>query len=153
MLAFEHTWWRLNLASNTQSCLVPCGRLIKDPTVLFIFLRFYLFIHERHREKENTWQRHRQRQKQAPCKEPDMGLGSGSPGSGPGLKAALNRRATRAAQIPQFSIAAALEPWPRCHGYSFIGRFIQSPNLLCDVRLLTLLHPFPYSNMRNDPLP
>ena len=29
--------------------------------------------------------------------EPDVGLDPGSPGSGPGLKVALNRRATRAA--------------------------------------------------------
>ena len=48
--------------------------------------RFYLFIHERHREG----QRHRQKEKQASCREPDMGLNPGSPGSGPGLKAALN---------------------------------------------------------------
>ena len=32
-----------------------------------IFLRFYLFIHERHKEK----QRHRQRLKQAPYGDPD----------------------------------------------------------------------------------
>ena len=31
----------------------------------------------------------RQRE-QAPCREPDVGLEPGSPGSGPGLKAALN---------------------------------------------------------------
>ena len=37
-----------------------------------IFLRFYLFIHERHTESER--QRHRQREKQAPCGEPDVGL-------------------------------------------------------------------------------
>ena len=29
-------------------------------------------------------------EKQAPCREPDVGLDSRSPGSGPGLKAALN---------------------------------------------------------------
>ena len=40
-----------------------------NPISLF-FKRFYLFIHERHIEK----QRHRQREKQAPCREPDMGL-------------------------------------------------------------------------------
>ena len=34
--------------------------------------------------------RHRQREKQAPCREPDVGLDPGSPGSGTGLKAALN---------------------------------------------------------------
>ena len=27
---------------------------------------------------------------QAPCREPEVGLDPGSPGSGPGLKAALN---------------------------------------------------------------
>ena len=42
-------------------------------------------------ERERERQRHRQREKQAPCKELDMGLYPGSPGSGPGLKAALNR--------------------------------------------------------------
>ena len=39
-----------------------------------------------HRER----QRHRQREKQAPRREPNVGLDPGSPGSGPGLKAALN---------------------------------------------------------------
>ena len=43
-------------------------------------------------------QRHRQREKQAPCREPGMGLDPGAPGSHPGLKAALNHWATRAAQ-------------------------------------------------------
>ena len=42
-----------------------------------------LFIHERHR------------QRQVPCREPDVGLDPESPGSRPGLKAALNRWATR----------------------------------------------------------
>ena len=36
------------------------------------FLRFYLFIHERHRER----QKHRQSKKQVPCREPDVGLDS-----------------------------------------------------------------------------
>ena len=48
-----------------------------------LFLRFYLFIHERHRERG----RHRQREKQAPCREPDAGLDPGTPGSCPGPKA------------------------------------------------------------------
>ena len=56
---------------------------------LFCFYRFYLFIHEKHREREA--ERHRQREKQAPCREPDMGLDPVFPGSGPGLKAVLNR--------------------------------------------------------------
>ena len=36
-------------------------------------------------------QRQRQREKLAPCREPDVGLDPRSPGSGPGLKAVLNR--------------------------------------------------------------
>ena len=52
---------------------------------LFIFLRFYLFTHERHTERER--QRHRQREKQAPWREPDVGLDPGTPGSCPGPKA------------------------------------------------------------------
>ena len=43
------------------------------------FLRFYLFIHERHRER----QIYRQREKQAPCREPDAGLDPRTPGSWP----------------------------------------------------------------------
>ena len=46
----------------------------------------YLFI-ETHRTER---QRHRQKEKQAPCREPDVGLHPKSPGSGLGLKAALN---------------------------------------------------------------
>ena len=48
-------------------------------------------------ERERERQRHRQREKQAPCREPDAGLDPRSPGSHPGLKAALNYWATRAA--------------------------------------------------------
>ena len=43
-----------------------------------LFLRFYLFIHERHRKKE---------EKQPPCTEPDMGLDPGTLGSCPEPKA------------------------------------------------------------------
>ena len=45
--------------------------------------RFYLFIHERHRER----QKHRQREKQAPHREPDTGLDPRTPGSSRGPKA------------------------------------------------------------------
>ena len=55
-------------------------------TSSILFLKFYLFIHERERQRERGWQR----QKQAPCREPDVGLNPGTPGSCPGLKAALN---------------------------------------------------------------
>ena len=54
---------------------------------IFFFFRFYLFIHERHTERETERQRH----KQAPGREPDVRLDPVSPGSGSGLKAALNR--------------------------------------------------------------
>ncbi|CAD7673283.1 unnamed protein product [Nyctereutes procyonoides] len=53
----------------------------------YIFLIFYLFIHERHRLRKRERQRHRQREKQAPCMEPDVGLDPGTPGSHPGPKA------------------------------------------------------------------
>ena len=56
----------------------------------FFFKDFiYLFMRDTHRKRER--QRHRQRQKQTPCREPDVGLDPESPGSGPGLKVALNR--------------------------------------------------------------
>ena len=58
----------------------------------------YLFMRDTERERERERQKHRQREKQAPCREPDMRLHPGSPGSRPGLKAALNHCATRAAQ-------------------------------------------------------
>ena len=38
--------------------------------LIYLFLRFYLFIHETHRER----QKHRQREKQAPCRKPDVEL-------------------------------------------------------------------------------
>ena len=43
--------------------------------------RFYLFIHERHTDRERGRGRSR---------EPDVGLNPGSPGSDPGLKVVLN---------------------------------------------------------------
>ena len=57
--------------------------------LIILFLRFYLFIHETHRERERERerQRHRQREKQSPCKEPDVGLDPGTPRSCPGQKA------------------------------------------------------------------
>ena len=51
------------------------------------------------RDRERERQSHRQRERQAPCREPDVGLDPGFLGSGPGPKAALNRGATRAAQV------------------------------------------------------
>ena len=42
-------------------------------------------------DRERERERHRQRDKQAPCREPDAELDPRSPGSGPWLKAVLNR--------------------------------------------------------------
>ena len=70
------------------------------------FLRFYLFIHERHREK----QRHRQREKQTPCREPDTELNPGSPGSQPGPKVALNHLATGASLKGEFLMSGDHSP-------------------------------------------
>ena len=52
---------------------------------MLFFLRFYLFIHESHRERERP--RHRQREKQAPRGESDVGLDPGTLESGPEPKA------------------------------------------------------------------
>ena len=60
-----------------------------------------LFIYNSHTERV----RQRHRQKQAPCREPDVGFDPRSPGSGPGLKAALNRWATLAAPLQFFYVA------------------------------------------------
>ena len=51
----------------------------------FFFLRFDLFIHERHRERER--QRHKQREKQAPCRGLNARLNSRILGSCPEPKA------------------------------------------------------------------
>ena len=55
----------------------------------FFFLRFYLFMHETEREREAETQA--EGEAGSMHREPDVGLDPRSPGSGPGLKAALNR--------------------------------------------------------------
>ena len=55
------------------------------------FFRFYLFTHEKHR------QRHRQREKQGPCREADAGLDPGPQDQDPSQK--LNHKPPR---WPQF---------------------------------------------------
>ena len=67
------------LQQRKQKQTLPCLNAI-------YFLRFYLFIHERHTQRER--QRPRQREKQAPRGEPEAGFDPGTPGSCPGLKAA-----------------------------------------------------------------
>ena len=54
------------------------GKFLKINRLL-IFLRFYLFIHQRYRER----QRHRQREKQSSLWEPDAELDPRTPGSQP----------------------------------------------------------------------
>ena len=44
--------------------------MIVVAVVVISLLRFYVLIHERHRER----QRHGRKEKQAPCREPDVGL-------------------------------------------------------------------------------
>ena len=67
-------------SQNTIYCMIKFIYLFfKD--FMYLFLRIYLFIHEKHRQRE----------KQAPHREPEVGLDPRSPGSRPGLKAAPNR--------------------------------------------------------------
>ena len=68
--------------------------------ISFFLKKIYLLITDRKRERERQRQRHRE--KQAPCREPDVRLDLRTPGSGPGLKAALYRWATLAAQESPF---------------------------------------------------
>ena len=65
---FEFAFPRWLLTLNISCSLYPLMHLL--PT---FFLSFYLFIHERHREREAE-------EKQAPCRESDMGLDPRSPG-------------------------------------------------------------------------
>ena len=53
-------------------------------TVSDFFLRFYLFIHETHRERKRGRDTE---EKQAPCRELDVGLDPMTPGSCPKPKA------------------------------------------------------------------
>ena len=57
---------------------------------IFLFSRFYLFLHERHRERERGRDKGRGSKKQAPCRESNVGLDPETPGSCPGPKAVLN---------------------------------------------------------------
>ena len=56
---------------------------LDSPFKIIIFLRFYLFIHERQKERQG----HRQREMQAPSRKPNAELDPGSPGSHPECKA------------------------------------------------------------------
>ena len=58
---------------------IPSLKFPKLPLIFFFLSRFYLFIYERHRNREA--ERHRWREKKAPCMEPDVGLNPRTPGS------------------------------------------------------------------------
>ena len=76
---------RVHKSTETQAHLWLPGTLgrgngawgLTSMGFLWLFLRSYLFTHERHRES----QRHRQREKQAPCRETHAGLDPRTPGS------------------------------------------------------------------------
>ena len=75
-----------NWGTNGEMKDINRMRTTKEASIkayVFFFLRFYLFIHERYREK----QRHRQREKEVPCGEPDVGLNPMIPRSWPEPKA------------------------------------------------------------------
>ena len=56
---------------------------------IFYFLKYFIYLTEAEIAKEST--SGEEREKQVPYRKPDVGLDPGSPGSGPGLKVALNR--------------------------------------------------------------
>ena len=114
------------LLSLLLSLLLPFPCVFTILQSFFFFLRFYLFIHDRHTQRER--QRHRQREKLALCREPDLGLDP--PGSRPGLKAALNRWATWAAPILQSLMNA-----PRCHHTFKINTSYVKPGQVFKARL------------------
>ena len=81
---------RLSFAwKGIRSFIQKADHLERRHTIFFS--KFYLFIHERHRER----QRHRQREKQTPCGEPYVGLHPRAPGSRPEPKAGSQPRATQ----------------------------------------------------------
>ena len=67
----------------------------------FFFLRFYLFIHERHRERQRQ-------EKQTPCKEPNMGLDHWTLGSRPEPKADAQQLIHPGVPVERFLIASIL---------------------------------------------
>ena len=76
-----HSFINKNADKYNKLGLVLLDCLLVGNRLAFVFwgLRFYLFFHERHRER----QRHMQRENQAPLREPDVGLDPRTPGSRP----------------------------------------------------------------------
>ena len=63
-------------------------KLQKYTLFIYLFKRFYLFIHERHRDRERD--RDTGRGRRGSMQEPDVGFDPGTPGSRPRLKASTN---------------------------------------------------------------
>ena len=76
------------LSSPMGACLETSSQLA---AFFFFFKRFYLFIHDSHREREREREREAETQAEAEAgsmhREPDVGFDPGSPGSRPGPKA------------------------------------------------------------------
>ena len=74
------------------------------------------------RNRETDRERHRPRENQAPCREPNIGLDPGALGSGPGPKAGLNRRATRAAlSLVSYVLPVKFKNWQMHHEESWFS--------------------------------
>ena len=73
---------------------------LKDNLATLLNVIFFLFIHERHRERGREIGRWK---KQAPCREPDVGLDPGTPGHALGWRQVLNRWATQGSPIKRNS--------------------------------------------------
>ena len=80
------------------------------------FKRFYLFIHEKHREREREREaEHRQREKQACCREPDPGLDPGTPESHPEPKA--DAQLLSHPGVPNFTVLMSINKYKNYKGY------------------------------------
>ena len=107
---------------------------MQDTIFSMFFLRFYLFIHERHRKRKAETQAEGEA-----CREPDVGLDPGSPGSRPGLKAALEPLSHPGVPIPYFSkkISSLLvlrKHSKSVHRFKIICKVYNSRTQLSDLR-------------------
>ena len=97
LMPLDHTIWMKERASF--------GSCYKSPRIFF--LRFYLFIYERHRERER--QRHKQREKQTLCMKPDVDLVPVLQDHALSQRQMLNRWATQAS--PNKTLFANTGSW------------------------------------------
>ena len=100
--------------------LIP---LFIKPLKHSLFKKFiYLFIHERHTQRER--QRHRQREKQAPCRKTDVGLDPWTPGWCPGPKAGAKLLSHPGVPFFSFNMRIGWEPVPTKLMWTFIKGLI-----------------------------